>query len=215
MDEEGFKKTCIKQKKKRGGIHQPFHGTWVADFMLRQDAGRFMLGKHLSDKKILWQQRRFVLSDKSNINQVFICVHTHKHTHTREHSPLYPTASISLFIYTLSCSYTSIFLSYKCIFPIFVRVYLHIYWYLPRSSSIFMFTYKFASTLPHACTYFAYSCASVFSFIDIYISYFLCIYISIYIHIYFPSPRCIAQFMYKCISIFMCFYFNLNIHLFS
>jgi len=26
--------------------------------MLRQDAGRFMLGKYLSDKKIPWQQRR-------------------------------------------------------------------------------------------------------------------------------------------------------------
>jgi len=51
MDEEGFKKTCIKKKKKRGGIQQPLYGTWVADFMLRQDAGRFMLGKYLSDKK--------------------------------------------------------------------------------------------------------------------------------------------------------------------
>jgi len=52
MDEEVFKKTCIKEKKKRGGIHQPLYGTWVADFMLRQDAGRFMLGKYLSDQKI-------------------------------------------------------------------------------------------------------------------------------------------------------------------
>jgi len=52
MDEEGFKNTCIKEKKKRGGIHQPLYGTWIADFMLRQDAGRFMLGKYLSDKKI-------------------------------------------------------------------------------------------------------------------------------------------------------------------
>ena len=39
------KKTYVKKKKKRGGIHQPFYGTWVSDFMLRQDAGRFMLGK--------------------------------------------------------------------------------------------------------------------------------------------------------------------------
>ena len=52
MDEEGLKKTCIKEKKNRGGIHQPLYGTWVADFMLRQDAGRLMLGKYLSDKKI-------------------------------------------------------------------------------------------------------------------------------------------------------------------
>jgi len=51
MDGEGFKKTCIREQKKRGDIHQPFYGTWVAVFMLRQDAGRFMLGKYLSDKK--------------------------------------------------------------------------------------------------------------------------------------------------------------------
>jgi len=58
MDEEGFIQTCIKEKTKRGVILQPFYGTWVADFMLRQDAGRFMLGKYLNDKKIPWQRRR-------------------------------------------------------------------------------------------------------------------------------------------------------------
>jgi len=58
MGEEGFKKTCIKERKKRGGIHQHFYGTWVADLMVRQDAGRFMLGKYLSDKKTPWQLRR-------------------------------------------------------------------------------------------------------------------------------------------------------------
>jgi len=35
MDEEGIKKTCIKEKEKGGGTHQPFYCTWVADFMLR------------------------------------------------------------------------------------------------------------------------------------------------------------------------------------
>jgi len=50
MDEEVLKKTCIREKKKWGHIHLPFCGTWVAEFwvaefMLRQDAGRFMLGK--------------------------------------------------------------------------------------------------------------------------------------------------------------------------
>jgi len=51
MDEEGFKKTCIKEKGKRGGTHKSFYGKWAADFMLRRDAGRFMLGKYLSEKK--------------------------------------------------------------------------------------------------------------------------------------------------------------------
>jgi len=58
MDEEGLKATCIKEKEKKGGIHQPLYGTWVAVFMMRQDAGRFMLGKYLSDKKIPWKRRR-------------------------------------------------------------------------------------------------------------------------------------------------------------
>jgi len=58
MDEEGFKKTCIRDKKKRGDIHQPFYGTWVADFMSRQDAGRFMLGKYLSDQRLPWRRKR-------------------------------------------------------------------------------------------------------------------------------------------------------------
>jgi len=58
MDEEGFKKTCIREEKNRGDIHQPFYGTWVADFMQKQDAGRFMLGKYLSDKKIPWRRKR-------------------------------------------------------------------------------------------------------------------------------------------------------------
>ena len=58
MDEEGFKKDLYQGEEKRGGIHQPFYGTWVADSMLRQDAGRFMLGKYLSDKNIPWQRRR-------------------------------------------------------------------------------------------------------------------------------------------------------------
>jgi len=47
MDEEGLQKTGIRKKKKRGDIHQPFYGTWVAGFMLRQDAGMFMLRKYL------------------------------------------------------------------------------------------------------------------------------------------------------------------------
>jgi len=47
MDEERFRETCsIQEKRKRGGIYQPFYGTWV-DFILRQDSE--MLGKYLND----------------------------------------------------------------------------------------------------------------------------------------------------------------------
>jgi len=58
MDEESFKKTCVKEKEKRGGIHQPLYGTWVADFMLGQDTGKFAPGKYLSNKKCSWKRRR-------------------------------------------------------------------------------------------------------------------------------------------------------------
>jgi len=43
--------SCIREKKKRGNVHQPFYGAWVADFMLRQDAGWLMLGNYLIDQK--------------------------------------------------------------------------------------------------------------------------------------------------------------------
>jgi len=58
MDEESFKKTCIKEKEKKEGIQEPLYSTLAADFMLRQDAGRFMLGKYLSDKKIPRNRKR-------------------------------------------------------------------------------------------------------------------------------------------------------------
>jgi len=58
MDEKGLKKTCIKEKEKRGGTHQLLYGKWVADFMLSQDIGRCMLGKYLSNHKTLWKRRR-------------------------------------------------------------------------------------------------------------------------------------------------------------
>jgi len=50
MDQKGFNKTCIKEKEQRRGTHQPCQGAWVADFMLRRDAEKFMLAKYLSDQ---------------------------------------------------------------------------------------------------------------------------------------------------------------------
>jgi len=55
MDEEGFKKTCIKEKEKKGRHPTTSLSTvHVADFILRQDAGRFMLGKYLSESHEWW-----------------------------------------------------------------------------------------------------------------------------------------------------------------
>jgi len=51
----------MKEKGERGSINRPFYGTWVVDFITRQDAGMFTLGKYLSDKSISWRRRRLVL----------------------------------------------------------------------------------------------------------------------------------------------------------
>jgi len=46
-------KMLLSRRRKKGEAPTSLsgYGTWVTDFMLRQDAGRFMLGKYLSDKK--------------------------------------------------------------------------------------------------------------------------------------------------------------------
>jgi len=57
MDEERFRKTCIKEKGKKGGIRQPFYGTWVEDFMLRQDV------EGLAGKAFEWQTNCIKVKD--------------------------------------------------------------------------------------------------------------------------------------------------------
>jgi len=52
-----MKGTLINQGEEKKGRHAPaslrqIYGTSVAEYMLKQDAGRFMLGKYLSNKKI-------------------------------------------------------------------------------------------------------------------------------------------------------------------
>jgi len=45
------KRIVSRRRKKGEGNQQSLYSTWAVDLMLRQDAGRFMLGKYLSDKK--------------------------------------------------------------------------------------------------------------------------------------------------------------------
>ena len=57
-NDKDFEKTCVRKRRADKNIQQPLFGTWVADFMLRPDEGRFDLGKFLSNKKIPWKRRR-------------------------------------------------------------------------------------------------------------------------------------------------------------
>jgi len=52
-----LEKTCVRKSKANKGIQRPLYGKWVADFMLRQDEGRYILGKYLSNKQIPWRSR--------------------------------------------------------------------------------------------------------------------------------------------------------------
>ena len=45
MDEQDFKKTCIKEKQERGGNHEPLYGTWAADSRLRAGCRKVYAGK--------------------------------------------------------------------------------------------------------------------------------------------------------------------------
>ena len=57
-NDKDFEKNCIKKRRADKTIQHLLYGTWVADFMLRPDEGRFGLGKYLSNKQISWKRRR-------------------------------------------------------------------------------------------------------------------------------------------------------------
>ena len=57
-NDKDFEKTCARKRRADKNIQHPLYGTWVADFMLRPDEGRFFLGKCLSNKQIPWKRRR-------------------------------------------------------------------------------------------------------------------------------------------------------------
>ena len=58
MDECSLERASARKRKEEGGIRRPLHSTWVADFMMRQDAVRCLLGKYLSDKQVPWKRRK-------------------------------------------------------------------------------------------------------------------------------------------------------------
>ena len=57
-NDKDFEKTCVRKRRADKTIQHPLYGTWVADFMLRWDEGRFIPGKYLSNKQVPWKRRR-------------------------------------------------------------------------------------------------------------------------------------------------------------
>jgi len=60
MDEERFKKTCIKEKGKKGSIHQHFYCTCAADFMFRvkKSCKKVYAGNVFERQTIPWRRNR-------------------------------------------------------------------------------------------------------------------------------------------------------------
>ena len=96
MDEESFKKPCIKEKGTPGGIHKTFYGTWVADFMLRQDAGKFMLQKYLSDNR-----------NPNLKNALFLSIYTTRNVVYLPFKIVYPPSKISDRVFVVMCIFTN------------------------------------------------------------------------------------------------------------
>jgi len=49
---------CKLGQSKAISITHPAHGTWTADFMLRQNESRTFLGKYLNDPRVSWKHKR-------------------------------------------------------------------------------------------------------------------------------------------------------------
>jgi len=55
IDDRFFLKSCVRARAEQGNINHPAYGTWMADFMLRQNESKAFLGKYLNDPRVPWR----------------------------------------------------------------------------------------------------------------------------------------------------------------
>jgi len=58
IDDGKFLKSCVQARAQQGNINHPAYGTWMADFMLRQNESRAFLGKYLNDPRVPWRHKK-------------------------------------------------------------------------------------------------------------------------------------------------------------
>jgi len=49
---------CEAARAEQGNVNHGAHGTWTADFMLRQNDNRAFSGKYLNDPRVHWRHTR-------------------------------------------------------------------------------------------------------------------------------------------------------------
>jgi len=52
IDDRKFLKSYVRARAEQDKIKQPAYGMWTADFMLRQNESRALLGKYLNDPRV-------------------------------------------------------------------------------------------------------------------------------------------------------------------
>ena len=58
IDDRKFWKSCLRARAEEGNINYPAYSTWMADFILRQNESRAILGKYLNDLRVPWRHKR-------------------------------------------------------------------------------------------------------------------------------------------------------------
>jgi len=58
IDDGKFLKSGVQARAEQGNINHPAYGTWMVDFMLRQDESRAFLGKYLNDPHVPCRHKR-------------------------------------------------------------------------------------------------------------------------------------------------------------
>jgi len=52
IDDRKFLKSCVRARAEQGNINRHTFGSWMADFMLRQNESKAFLGKYLNDPRV-------------------------------------------------------------------------------------------------------------------------------------------------------------------
>jgi len=58
IDDRKFLKSCVQARAEQGSMNHPSHGTWTADFTLRQNESTAFLEKHFNDLRVPWRHKR-------------------------------------------------------------------------------------------------------------------------------------------------------------
>jgi len=72
-DDRQLLKSCVRARAEQDNINHPAYGTWMADFMLRQNECRAFLGNYLNDLRVPWRHQRTVGNCRDHFSRQMAC----------------------------------------------------------------------------------------------------------------------------------------------